>query len=136
MLGWKYVEANEETQKYKVGKFILETKKIRIGVSWENDDEPDNEMDQFFNCNTSSRRSTRKPPPDPGEETLEFDSQDEDECEDLFAGVWSPQLAAKRRARKNLRFGNRGREGNLRARLASPSTGRGASRTRSEEILS
>ena len=31
---------------------------------------------------------------------LEFDSQDEDECEDLFAGVWSPGLAGRRRNRK------------------------------------
>ena len=38
-----------------------------------------------------------------GEEEVEFDSQDEDECEDLFAGVWSPQLA--RRRRRGRRFG-------------------------------
>ncbi|ERF68992.1 hypothetical protein EPUS_06679 [Endocarpon pusillum Z07020] len=31
------------------------------------------------------------------DEAVEFDSQDEDECEDLFAGVWSPELALKRR---------------------------------------
>ena len=30
-------------------------------------------------------------------DSVEFDSQDEDECEDLFAGVWSPTLALKRR---------------------------------------
>jgi hypothetical protein len=29
-----------------------------------------------------------------------FDSQDEDECEDLFMGVWTPQLAARRRRGK------------------------------------
>ena len=34
---------------------------------------------------------------------VEFDSQDEDECEDLFAGVWNPTLASKRR--KNKLFG-------------------------------
>jgi hypothetical protein len=37
------------------------------------------------------------------EESVEFDSQDEDECEDLFAGVWSPTLAMKRR--RGRRFG-------------------------------
>ena len=31
------------------------------------------------------------------QEEAEFDSQDEDECEDLFLGVWTPQLAARRR---------------------------------------
>lgn len=36
-------------------------------------------------------------------EEVEFDSQDEDECEDLFAGVWSPALALRRRQGK--RFG-------------------------------
>ena len=34
------------------------------------------------------------------EEEMEFDSQDEDECEDLFMGVWTPQLAARRRRAK------------------------------------
>ena len=36
-------------------------------------------------------------------EAFEFDSQDEDECEDLFAGVWSPQLAAKRRKNRSFK---------------------------------
>ncbi len=63
MLGWKYVDAEEEAQRYKVGKFILETKRVLRGVCWD-------------------------------------DSQDEDECEDLFAGVWSPALARKRRRNK------------------------------------
>lgn len=90
VLGWKYVEAAEESQKYKVGKFILETKRIKMGVSWENE-----EAD-------FSGGSMPLPPSDltgleKGEEDVEFDSQDEDECEDLFAGVWSPQLALKRR---------------------------------------
>jgi Yippee zinc-binding/DNA-binding /Mis18, centromere assembly len=116
VLGWKYVEASEESQKYKVGKFILETKKIRVGVNWENGSDDDLAM----------------PPNEIGgaggaEAEMEFDSQDEDECEDLFAGVWSPQLAAKRRERKSLRFGGRGRNGNVRAQ---------GIRARSEETLS
>src|SRR5271163_3136032 len=95
VLGWKYVEAAEESQKYKVGKFILETKRIKVGVSWENDDE-DEDGDE-------GRGAELPAPPDEirtaidDEDMIEFDSQDEDECEDLFAGVWSPQLAAKRR---------------------------------------
>lgn len=107
MLGWKYVEAAEESQKYKVGKFILETKRIKLGVSWENEDDEDKSFplppDELNNAEI-------------GEEEVEFDSQDEDECEDLFAGVWSPQLALKRR--RGRRFGRSGGGGitGLRAR--------------------
>jgi hypothetical protein len=110
VLGWKYVEAAEESQKYKVGKFILETKRIKLGVSWENEEGEDGSLPL---------------PPDElsgaeyGEEGVEFDSQDEDECEDLFAGVWSTQLAFKRRRGK--RFGRGGGGGGitgLRARSA------------------
>lgn len=133
VLGWKYVEANEESQKYKVGKFILETKRIRVGVSWENepsdghDTDEDGEMPPNAMPTSTAARGE--------EEELEFDSQDEDECEDLFAGVWSPQLAAKRRARKQMRFGGssrRGREGNVRL----SSTHVSSFRARSEETLS
>ena len=137
VLGWKYVEASEESQKYKVGKFILETKRIRVGVSWEaekNDDGEDTAQTFGMNamsCFANSRKGQTVP-----EDELEFDSQDEDECEDLFAGVWSPQLAAKRRARKNMRFDRRGRkDGNYRARSASSTRGSGFT-ARSEETLS
>lgn len=83
VLGWKYVDAAEETQKYKVGKFILETKRVVKGAEWdESVEEEDNGM------------VLEK------EADIEFDSQDEDECEDLFSGIWSPQLASKRRKRR------------------------------------
>ncbi|ETI20608.1 hypothetical protein G647_08646 [Cladophialophora carrionii CBS 160.54] len=111
ILGWKYVEASEESQKYKVGKFILETKRIRVSVCWENDEDdttpvqthdealplPSHELRRLIDG--PSTGATR------ADGDLQFDSQDEDECEDLFAGVWSPQLAAKRRQRKKERFG-------------------------------
>jgi len=29
-----------------------------------------------------------------------FDSEDEDECDDLFAGIWDPEVVAKRRSRR------------------------------------
>lgn len=85
MLGWKYVEAEEASQRYKVGKYILETKRIVRGVGWEEEDGGEGEDEEV--------RETR-------DEDVEFDSGDEDECEDLFAGVWSPQVAAARRRRK------------------------------------
>lgn len=40
------------------------------------------------------------------EDAVEFDSEDEDECEDLFAGVWSPELALKRRRGRRFGRGN------------------------------
>jgi hypothetical protein len=84
VLGWKYVDAAEDSQKYKVGKFILETRRIVKGAEWdENINEEDNGMGL-----------------DKNEEDIEFDSQDEDECEDLFSGIWTPQLASKRRKRR------------------------------------
>lgn len=104
VLGWKYVAAEEETQRYKVGKFILETKRVMKASTWENEAEDDDE-------GVGERK--RPMPPNrldsaaaPGEDQIEFDSQDEDECEDLFAGVWSPALAARRR--RGRRFGRSG----------------------------
>ncbi|KAL9044512.1 MAG: hypothetical protein Q9214_002352 [Letrouitia sp. 1 TL-2023] len=89
VIGWKYDSAEEETQRYKVGKFILETKKIFSSSSWEGDDEP-GDPTALLELNDEGKRS------------VEFDSGDEDECEDLFAGVWSPTLATKRRQGKRL----------------------------------
>ncbi|KAJ5172252.1 hypothetical protein N7492_004845 [Penicillium capsulatum] len=85
VVGWKYVAAEEESQRYKVGKFILETKKITASSCWES---PPNVIPSM----------SKKHDHDALEP--EFDSQDEDECEDLFAGIWSPGLASRRRSRK------------------------------------
>ncbi|KAK8206865.1 hypothetical protein M8818_004700 [Zalaria obscura] len=87
VLGWKYVAAEEETQKYKVGKFILETKKVCRSTMWEGAED---------DCQRERRLSLK-----PVDEEVEFDSQDEDECEDLFMGVWTPQAAARRRRLKH-----------------------------------
>ncbi|KAH7402379.1 yippee zinc-binding/DNA-binding /Mis18, centromere assembly-domain-containing protein [Phaeosphaeria sp. MPI-PUGE-AT-0046c] len=77
VLGWKYVHAEEEAQKYKVGKYILETRRVVKGVEWEGGRE-----------GVLGRQ---------GDAEVEFDSQDEDECEDLFSGIWTPELAGRRR---------------------------------------
>jgi hypothetical protein len=117
ILGWKYVEASEESQKYKVGKFILETKRIRMSVSWENEEDDNETAHAYDEVLPLSPREVRKLADKTGpahiDGELEFDSQDEDECEDLFAGVWSPQLAGKRRQRKKERFGRRPVVGSL-----------------------
>jgi hypothetical protein len=100
VLGWKYVDAEEEGQKYKVGMFIIETKRVTKSVDWENGD-----VEMIHgNGSVASGKGARK---DSGvglaEEDnaiIEFDSEDEDECEDLFMGIWSPALAKKRRKAK------------------------------------
>lgn len=89
MLGWKYDGAEEESQRYKVGKYILETKMICSSSNWENG--------ELELPSTSLRDAVIDAS---GEGAVDFDSQDEDECEDLFAGVWSPALALKRRQGK------------------------------------
>ena len=77
MLGWKYDGAEEESQRYKVGKYILETKMICSSSNWESDelDLPPSALQLEEGIDAGSRN------------TVHFDSQDEDECEDLFAGV-------------------------------------------------
>ena len=97
VLGWKYVAAEEESQRYKVGKFILETKRICTSSCWENGFD-DRSGHVSLKQPDAVRLNTVENP-------VEFDSQDEDECEDLFAGVWNVGLAVRRRSRKfeNLR---------------------------------
>ncbi|KAK8151425.1 yippee family protein [Phyllosticta citrichinensis] len=111
VLGWKYVAAEEESQKYKVGKFILETKRVCRGVCWENEtaDEDNSVIGGRRGRNGAPRKEARSSVDsecsgaagsgdgDGDDDAMEFDSQDEDECEDLFAGIWSPALARKRR---------------------------------------
>ncbi|RMZ90022.1 hypothetical protein DV736_g2748, partial [Chaetothyriales sp. CBS 134916] len=132
VLGWKYVEAKDEAQKYKVGKYILETKRIRVGVTWECDGDDggaggeaafdeavplsQDQLRQLYDGPSPARSRATSPSSIGGASRaggvagnvaladVEFDSQDEDECEDIFAGVWSPQLALKRRQRRQDRL--------------------------------
>jgi hypothetical protein len=87
VLGWKYVDAKEPGQRYKIGKYILETKRVVGVVSWEDGIEPD-EGEPAGLADTDN------------DGVVIFDEEDEDECEDLFAGVWDPATVAKRRARR------------------------------------
>ena len=93
MLGWKYDEAQEESQRYKVGKYILETKMICSSSAWESGFRPRSGTRSNDPASTEMAETT---------EDIEFDSQDEDECEDLFAGIWSRPLASKRRRARSL----------------------------------
>ena len=87
VIGWKYDSAEEEGQRYKVGKFILETKKTFESSYWEGEGYAEG-MGEDIGGNLVEGGD------------VEFDSQDDDECEDLFAGVWSPTLALRRRRGK------------------------------------
>ncbi|KAK4982314.1 hypothetical protein LTR66_009340 [Elasticomyces elasticus] len=104
VLGWKYVDAEEEAQKYKIGKFILETKRVCSSTWWEGDEEDDGAAWATGGATMRSQGPVTARTMTAAEETVEFDSQDEDECEDLFAGVWTPELAVRRQRAK--RFGN------------------------------
>ena len=90
VLGWKYVTAEEESQRYKVGKFILETEKTTASSCWESPPDVDTLGSEHYELGGTESSL----------QNLEFDSQDEDECEDLFAGIWTPGLAARRRNRR------------------------------------
>lgn len=89
-LGWKYVDAKEHSQRYKVGKFILETERVLTYKSWE---------DVPVSPNTDGKNG-RKDGGEGSEMDVEFDSDDEDECDEIFAGTWDPEVVAKRRTRQ------------------------------------
>ncbi|WPH04815.1 Hypothetical protein R9X50_00771200 [Acrodontium crateriforme] len=92
VLGWKYIAAEDIAQRYKVGKFILEMKRVCRASTWEADGDDDI-------IKSKPKRLKKSAVPD---EEVEFDSQDEDECEDLFLGIWTPHMAAQRRKEKLL----------------------------------
>ncbi|KAL4948330.1 ornithine decarboxylase antizyme-domain-containing protein [Aspergillus filifer] len=96
ILGWKYIHAEEESQQYKIGKFILETKKVMTTPAW------DPAFGTRLTESATSAVTSSKPletSPRSAYDDIEFDSQDEDECEDLFSGIWTPGLAVARRNR-------------------------------------
>lgn len=99
-LGWKYVDAEEEGQKYKVGMFILETKRVTKSVDWENGDAQVIHEAGGRSRTKDGRKDSGVGLEDDEQEVIEFDSEDEDECEDLFMGIWSPALAKRRRKAK------------------------------------
>ncbi|KLU87229.1 hypothetical protein MAPG_06231 [Magnaporthiopsis poae ATCC 64411] len=132
-VGWKYVDARESQQKYKVGKFILETARVVAWRGWEagrlptaaedsdDDDDYDNDDDGEYawssadECGAqSSRPSTAsgqkgeaEAEADDGEGPIVFDSDDDDECEDIFAGTWNAETVAKRRKMRRALVGRR-----------------------------
>ena len=91
VLGWKYVDAKEVSQRYKIGKFILEMKRVVQVAGWEDGAlaEDDNGV----------AHETIREEEEYDDNVIVFDEDDEDECEELFAGVWNAETVAKRRAK-------------------------------------
>ena len=78
-----------------MGKFILETERVVTYRSWE-----DAPATPTASGSGGSSGVAAGP-----EEEIEFDSDDEDECDDIFAGTWDRESVARRR---NRRGGSRG----------------------------
>lgn len=98
-LGWKYVDAKEPSQKYKVGKFILEMERVVTYRSWEYEDDHRSQTDSKAQGSVSikSGPSAGRAQNEASDDEILFDSEDEDECEDIFAGTWNAETVAKRR---------------------------------------
>lgn len=94
-LGWKYVDAKEESQKYKVGKYILETERVVTHRSWEDTTISEGQEELMYEAEQNENAAKK----DDDDTEIEFDSSDEDECEAVFAGLWDAETAAKRRNR-------------------------------------
>ncbi|KAI9900164.1 hypothetical protein N3K66_004426 [Trichothecium roseum] len=93
-VGWKYVDARDLGQRYKVGKFILETERVVTWRSWDGVAAPA--------ASASDGRKGGQPSGADGEGGEEegrvsFDSEDDDECNELFVGLWDAETIAERR---------------------------------------
>jgi hypothetical protein len=139
-VGWKYVDARESAQRYKIGKFILETARVVAWRGWgqdrpgfddrDDDDEDaalgsdvdydDDEADRLDDDDDDRAgwpAADDVSPPhkdggavendDEGDGPVVFDSDDEDECEDIFAGTWNADAVAKRRKMRRSLVGRR-----------------------------
>ncbi|KAK0108290.1 hypothetical protein ONS95_003106 [Cadophora gregata] len=95
VLGWKYLDAKEPAQKYKIGKYILEMKRVVLAVGWEDGVEDGEEV------GIAVGGAGRPEEEEEDDVVVVFDSEDEDECEDLFAGTWDPEVVAKRRGKRS-----------------------------------
>ncbi|KAI0442452.1 yippee-domain-containing protein [Xylaria telfairii] len=96
-VGWKYIDAKEESQRYKIGKFILEKQRTVDYGNWD-----DATADEIPGLEPGLELEQERADGD-NADFLIFDSDDSDDCEDLFSGVWDANTAARRRKLKLLR---------------------------------
>ncbi|KAG5969704.1 hypothetical protein E4U58_001136 [Claviceps cyperi] len=94
-LGWKYVDAQEPSQTYKVGKYILEMKRVVKHCSW--DDVAVRDLGILEREKEVEARGHDESNDGDSDEIV-FDSSDEEECVDIFSGTWSAATVAKRRS--------------------------------------
>lgn len=101
------MDAKEVAQRYKIGKYILEMKRVVQGVGWEDGDTESHGKwngdvleAEYMPGEDSEWEADDCDGDDEDDNVVLFDEDDEDECEDLFAGVWDPEVVAKRRARR------------------------------------
>ncbi|CAK7274121.1 hypothetical protein SEPCBS57363_005998 [Sporothrix epigloea] len=117
-VGWKYIDVSGTAQRYKVGKFVLELAMLSSFHSWEDVDVEEDAVENMqalanslgTACSLTARyRQSRLHAEgesynssdryhDSGR--IEFDSEDEDECEEIFNGTWDAAVVARRRALK------------------------------------
>lgn len=133
-MGWKYTDARDEGQRYKIGRYILEMGRCVVGREWGDELEGrDLDSDEGKEMGSTSRPSTSGGSGRSSEEgpcgsvmaalrikrerrekleregRIEFDSEDESEQEDLFEGVWDEAVVRLRRAKQKVREENRRR---------------------------
>ncbi|KAG5926251.1 hypothetical protein E4U42_003491 [Claviceps africana] len=104
-LGWKYVDAREPSQRYKVGKYILEAERVVTHRSWE--DFAVDDLGLVDGGSSEDGDGGRRGRDDVGSagrgslgdsDQIVFDSDDDEECEDIFSGTWDAATVAKRRS--------------------------------------
>ncbi|KAI6248038.1 hypothetical protein HI914_03392 [Erysiphe necator] len=94
VVGWKYIEAREDSQRYKVGKVILERERVCVSGTWE-------DIETFEAQETDSKVGAIKEwAYQESDSNIQFDSEDEEERESLFSGVWDRDVVARRRSKK------------------------------------
>lgn len=138
------MDAREAGQRYKIGKFILETKRVGVVETFEDEDVRTHSLDfrgedddglglvgvgmenleKWGGARRDGELHTWNVETKEEEEAkgwVNFDSENEDECEELFAGIWDAEVAQKRRIRRI----DRRRKEVERERLASKDSGVG-----------
>ncbi|KAI0996498.1 hypothetical protein K3495_g11683 [Podosphaera aphanis] len=99
VIGWKYLDACEDSQRYKIGKFILEQERVCISSSWEDDGSYDGPFRQSHADTVKELQTGWLGSGRCFDSEIQFDSEDEEECEILFSGAWDPDIIARRRAK-------------------------------------
>ncbi|KAF3914768.1 hypothetical protein ABW20_dc0100662 [Dactylellina cionopaga] len=114
-LGWKYIHAEERSQRYKIGKYILETGRVAKVNYWDgeiiNDDgvgKGDKRSDDCGDGDEAPGKSQENVGLEGwevgweklGDDDVEVDLADEAELEEMFSGSWNKERAVRRRERK------------------------------------